>query len=291
VSNSFWQTDFVHAAGLRLRVAQRAGAGRPLLLITGIGAHIDMWEPLQRHLAGRAVLAFDAPGTGRSPAPRRPMRMAGYADVVGELLDVLRLRSVDVLGYSWGGALAQELAHRSPERVARLVLCATGPGWLGGTPPRPLAAALLATPARYYHPWLLERSLPHIAGGRTRRERATQLDRQAAARLAHRPSPLGYAHQLFAISGWTSLPWLHELGQPTLVVAGDDDPAVPLRNSRALAKRIPGARLHIVRGGGHLFLLDQPEAVAPEIVDFLVGPDPSVRVHVAARRPRERRML
>src|ERR671922_2597275 len=98
--------------------------------------------------------------------------MPGLARVVVELLDVLGLDRVDVLGYSFGGGLAQELAHRAPDRVRRLVLCATAPG-LGGVPPRPVAALMLATPARYYHPRLLELTLPHIAGGRTARERGT----------------------------------------------------------------------------------------------------------------------
>ena len=141
---------FVGAAGLRLRVGRR-GAGRPLLLITGIGANLDMWAPFARLVDDRELIAFDPPGAGLSQRPRHPLRMQGLAQVVRELLDALGLERVDVLGYSFGGALAQELARRAPNRVRRLVLCATAPG-LGGTPPRPLAALMLATPARYYHP-------------------------------------------------------------------------------------------------------------------------------------------
>ena len=74
-----------------------------------------------------------------------------------------------MLGYSFGGALALELARRAPDRVRRLALCAATPG-LGGSPPRPLAALMLSTPARYYHPRLLAHTVPHIAGGRTARE-------------------------------------------------------------------------------------------------------------------------
>jgi poly(3-hydroxyoctanoate) depolymerase len=141
---------FVHAAGLRLRVA-RQGEGRPLLLITGIGANLDMWAPLSRLMPDRELVAFDPPGAGLSQRPRAPLRMRQLAGVVRELLDVLGLERVDVLGYSFGGGLAQELAHRAPDRVRRLVLCATAPG-LGGVPPRPLAALALATPARLQPP-------------------------------------------------------------------------------------------------------------------------------------------
>ena len=261
-----WRDEYVTAAGLRLRVG-RHGSGPPLLLITGIGAHLDMWAPFAAHAGERELVAFDPPGAGLSQRPGLPLRMSGLARVVTAMLDVLGLERVDVLGYSFGGGLAQELAYRAPERVRRLVLCATAPG-LGGSPPRPMAALMLASPARYYHPRLLELSIAHIAGGRTAREPGA-LDRQAAERLLHPPSPIGYAYQLYAVAGWSSLPWLRRVPHRTLVVSGEDDPAVPLRNGRLLAGRLPDARLHVVPGGGHLFLLDEPENAAPVIRAFL----------------------
>src|SRR3954449_6968613 len=264
-----WHPAYVRAAGLRLRVG-RHGSGPPLLLITGIGAHLDMWSPFARFAGDRELIAFDPPGAGLSQRPRRPLRMGGLADVVAQLLDVLRLDRVDVLGYSFGGALAQELARRAPDRVRRLVLCATGPG-LGGVPPRPLAALMLATPARYYHPRLLALSIPHIAGGRTARD-PSALAEHAGARLARPPDVFGYAYQLYAAAGWSSLPWLHRVKQPTLVVAGDDDPSVPVLNARMLAARLPDARLHVIKGGGHLFLLDEPQSAVGEILGFLDEP-------------------
>ena len=259
-------TSYVNAAGLRLRVA-RTGEGRPLLLITGIGANLDMWAPLQRLVTDRELIAFDAPGVGLSQRPRAPLRMPQLARVVRELMDALALERADVLGYSFGGALAQELARRAPDRVRRLVLCATGPG-LGGVPPRPMAALMLATPARYYHPRLLALSVPRIAGGRTARDPSV-LAENAGARLARPPDLLGYAYQLYATAGWSSLPWLHRVKQPTLVVAGDDDPSVPVWNARILAARLPDARLHVIKGGGHLFLLDEPQSAVGRILGFL----------------------
>jgi poly(3-hydroxyalkanoate) depolymerase len=273
-SETEWNLTNVSAAGLRLRVG-RHGTGRPLLLIPGIGAHLEMWAPFVGLAGDRELIAFDPPGAGLSPRPRLPLSMRGLARVVADLLDALELERVDVLGYSFGGALAQEFARRAPDRVRRLVLCATGPG-LGGSPPRPLAALMLATPARYYHPRLLALTVPHIAGGRTARE-PHLLAEQAAARLSRRPAPLGYAYQLWAGLGWSSLTWLHRVQHQTLIVAGDQDPTVPLRNARLLAARLPHARLHVVKGGGHLFLLDEPQNAAPAIRAFLDEDDGAMR--------------
>jgi poly(3-hydroxyoctanoate) depolymerase len=263
-----WEPFTVRAAGLELRVV-RSGSGPPLVLVTGIGANLDMWEPFVREVDDREVVAFDPPGAGGSQRPRRPLRMPALARVVDALLDELGLGAVDVLGYSFGGGLAQELARRVPQRVRSLILCATAPG-LGGVPPWPYPALLLASPARYYHPAAFRFEVPRIAGGRTRRDPAL-LERQASARLKHPPDPLGYAYQLYAVCGWSSLPWLHRIAQPTLILAGDEDPIVPLANARLMARRMPGARLRVVRGGGHLFLLDEPETVAGDIREFLAA--------------------
>jgi poly(3-hydroxyalkanoate) depolymerase len=262
-----WTPQTLDVGGLRMRVAERPGNGTPLLLITGIGAHLDMWGPLERQLDGRHLIAFDAPGTGGSDRPRLPLRMSGLARIIERLLDALGHDLVDVLGVSFGGALAQELALRHSERVRRLILCATSSGMIA-VPPKPLPALLLMTPVRYYNAKLFRMTMPRIAGGRTARDPAV-LARQAGARLAKPPDLLGYAYQLYATTGWTSLHWLHRLPQPTLVIAGDDDRAIPLVNARLLARRIPDARLHVVKGGGHLFVIDEPASVAGEIAAFL----------------------
>ena len=91
------------------------------------------------------------------------------------------------------------------------------------------------------------------------------------ARFAKAPSYRGYLAQLYAIAGWTSVPWLCRLPQPTLVISGDDDPIVPLVNGRMLDRLIPDSRLHVVPGGGHLFLLEQPAEMAALVTDFLTA--------------------
>jgi poly(3-hydroxyalkanoate) depolymerase len=246
------------------------GDGAPLLLINGLGASIEMWRPFVRCLDGRQVVAFDLPGVGQSGRGSRPLRMRGLAELVVALLDALALQRVDVLGYSLGGIVAQELAHRAPERVRRLVLGATSPG-APSVPPSPLVAMLMLSPARYYDRRLAKLIVPRIAGGRTARDPRV-LEAGLGERLADPPTPVGYLHQLYAVSGWSSHLWLRRLPTPTLIVHGDDDPLVPLINARYMARTIPDARLHIVRGGGHLVLFDEPERAVAPITVFLDEP-------------------
>jgi poly(3-hydroxyoctanoate) depolymerase len=260
--------EFIRVGDYRLRVARR-GSGPPLLLVNGIGAPIEMWEPLARRLDGHEVITFDLPGSGRSRAPAVPMRMPGFARVAAGLLDVLGHKRVDVLGFSFGGLVAQELSRRAPARVRRLILCATAAG-VPGLPPNPVAFMLMATPLRYYSRPLGAWIVPRIAGGRTAHD-ARALRRDLDYRQEHPPSVAGYAHQLFAATGWSSQHWLHRLRQRTLVLHGDDDPLVPLANARWMSQRIPDSRLHVLRGGGHLFLVDEPGRVVVTIDDFLAA--------------------
>lgn len=258
--------ELVSVAGHRLRIV-RAGEGPPLLLINGIGAPAEMWTPLVRHFSGAQLVAVDLPGAGSSPAPRWPLRIRELARLLSALLDRLRYRRVDVLGYSLGSLVAQELAWRSPERVRRLVLCAASAG-VGTLPPRPLAALLMLTPVRYQHARLARVLVPRIAGGRTARDPAA-LEAGLAPRLLTPPSTWGYIGQLYAATGWSSAPWLRRLRQPTVILHGTEDPVVPVSNARNMARLMPNARLHLLEGAGHLFLLDEPARAVPVLEAFL----------------------
>jgi len=240
-------------------------------MITGLGASLDLGAPFERELAAHGVQAvsFDAPGIGGSSPYRWPRRMPGIARTVGQTLDALGYDGVDVLGVSLGGVIAQQFAHQAPHRVRRLILAATGPG-LGGVPGSPRALLALATPRRYYQPDYYRRVAGQVYGGAARRDPDALLH-GSLARFIERPTLSGYFGQIYAITGWTSMPWLRTLRQPTLVLAGDDDPIVPLINGRILAWCIPDARLHVVRNGGHLFLLENPAAIAALVSDFLTG--------------------
>lgn len=256
--------------GLSIRTSVR-GSGRPLLLIMGLGGNLGMWSPLVEQLVPRGIqtIAFDAPGTGESSSWRLPRRMPAIARIVDRIAGTLGFGRVDVLGVSLGGAIAQQLTRQSPDRVRRLVLAATMPG-VGGVPGSPAVLAKMMTPRRYHDPSYFRQIAGDLYGGRARSDPGALLH-GTRARFTAPPSLTGYLHQLYAIQAWTSLPWLHRLRAPTLVMAGDDDPIVPLLNARLLAWRIPDARLHVVRGGGHLFLLEEPAYSAEVIGRFLAG--------------------
>ena len=264
------RVEHLYVRGLRVCISQRGHSATPLLLIMGLGATYQLWDPLRDALGDRATVAYDNPGVGGSSTPRLPRTMAGLARLLVSTLNRLGYAKVDVLGVSMGGAIAQELAHQAPDRVRKLVLAATLPGW-GGVPGRPDAVRILMTPRRYYDQDYLERVAPTLYGGRIRQQPGL-LRQQKHARFTRPPSVRGYAYQLFASWGWTSLPWLHRITTPTLVLAGDDDPIVPLTNARILAARIPDARLHVLPGAGHLFVVHSVDRVLPPLLDFLDEP-------------------
>ena len=258
-----------------LRIAVRPGTGTrtgpPLLLANGIGASLETWEPFLAILdPAIEVIRFDIPGVGGSPLPPRPYRFPGLARLLAGLLDELGHDRADILGISWGGALAQQFALSAPARCRRVVLVATGTGTIM-VPGNPWVLATLATPRRYQDPGYAHRVAGQLYGGTARRdiERVTQVLHQWTRVGPSR----GYLYQLTAAAGWTSLPRLPLLRQPTLILAGNDDPIVPLVNARVLARLIPNARLHVY-AGGHVELVLRPDLLAPLISGFLTETEP-----------------
>jgi pimeloyl-ACP methyl ester carboxylesterase len=135
-------------------------------------------------------------------------------------------------------------------------------------PGSPFALSWILDPRRYSDPAYLRRVAPALYGGEIRRDPSLLDD---YVRVVKQPPFVGYLHQQLALTGWTSLFWLPALRQPTLVVAGNDDPLVPLANARVLAGLIPRAKLHVV-DDGHLFLVTRSQRATPVIRSFLSAP-------------------
>jgi poly(3-hydroxyalkanoate) depolymerase len=258
--------EYLHWRGHRIHV-QNHGNGKPLLLINGLGGSTDMWASIVDNLGHHRALTFDAPGAGRSSMPAYPVTIRALADLAGAVLDQNEIESADVLGYSYGGAVAQQFAFDYPGRVRRLVLAATSCG-VGAQPGSPRAMNVLATPFRFYSRTYFERIAAPAYGGRTGRNAAVR-EKMMQTRRAYPPSTYGYSMQIVGGANWTSRHFLHAIPHETLVICGDDDPLMPVANARMLAERIPNARLEIIARAGHLFLWDDAETAGPIISRFL----------------------
>ena len=264
----------VRVLGHQVRVSIRPGTASslpPLVLCNGIGASLDLLEPFVEALPPELeVVSFDVPGAGGSPMPRVPYNFALLAAFLGRVLDQLGYRRVDVLGMSWGGGLAQQFAFQNPRRCRRLVLVSTATGMLM-VPAAPGVLLRMATPRRYRDPAYAASVAPRIYGGTARRhpEMARQL--MSAERLG---APAGYLLQLLAGVGWTSLPFLPLIRQPTLILAGNDDPIIRLVNARMMHRLLPRAHLHVF-DDGHLGIVTKAHELAPITGQFLLSDVPT----------------
>lgn len=262
------ETSYYDVWGHRVRVARWPGDPdrTPLLLLNGICARLELVAPLAEQLSGREIVTFEFPGSGESGPARLPYTLPMAAAFTARLLKVLGYGRVDVFGVSWGGALAQQFALQHRRRCRRLVLAATFAGV--PTVPGPLGVLReLATPRRFNDPAHRREVAGTLYGGAARNtdDVVDDLDHRYG-----RTSRISYLLQQLAVTGWSSQPLLWTLPQPTLVMAGDDDPIIPLVNARWMARLIPNATLHIVHDG-HLFFLSDAARTASVMTEFLDG--------------------
>jgi poly(3-hydroxyalkanoate) depolymerase len=264
-------TRQMRVLGQRVRYTVRSGTGvtarkRPLVLCNGIGASLEVLTPFVDALPPSIeVVRFDVPGVGGSPLPNVPYSFAGMAVLMRRLLDRLGYQHVDVLGLSWGGALAQQFAFQHPMRCRRLVLVGTATGCLM-VPAHPAVLQKMLTPRRYRDREYAHDVAADLYGGKIRHDPSRVRDVLHLRNVV--ASRRGYALQLAAGWGWSSLPALPLIRQPTLIVAGEDDPIVPLVNARVMKSLLPHSEL-LTHRDGHLGLLTSADEIAPAIAEFL----------------------
>ncbi len=242
----------------------------PVLFFNGIGANIEAVAPLAAAMPERGFIMFDMPGTGESPDPVVPYNPFIMSWTASQLLARYGLDRVDVMGVSWGGAMAQHFALQHPRMTRRLTLIATTPGILM-VPGNPAAFTKMADPRRYVDPDFMAKHFKTLYGGLTA-SGGTDHKASHISRLKP-PSPRGYVYQLMCMMGWTSLPALPFLKKETLIMMGEDDQIVPLANGKILKAMIPNSRLVTFAGGGHLFLLTHADESVAAIHEFLDAPD------------------
>ena len=240
----------------------------PVLLLHGIGGGRAGWGDIGPTLAaaGHTVVALDFPGYGGS-ASIDPFDLAGLADAVLRSIDHLGASSAILVGHSMGGMVAQELTARAPERVAGLVLASTSPafGKSDGDWQRAFVAARFAPlDAGLRMAGLAAQLVPTMLGPDTPPERAAA----AQALMAGVPEST-YRAAVLALLPFDRRAALPSIGVPTLVITGEHDGTAPPEVARRMAERIPGARLVIVPGAGHLLPIENPAALAEAVVFLL----------------------
>jgi pimeloyl-ACP methyl ester carboxylesterase len=251
-----------------------SGQGPPVLLINGLSAPAVTWalqaKALARHFQ---VVAFDNRGVGESDLPPEPVYTTGQmADDAAALLHHLKIGRAHVLGASMGGTIAQELAFRHPRLVRSLTLLCTWTeadarflhtveAWMS-------LAYRVPIEERYryvVYPWIFS---PEFLAKKENIETAFQ----RAIAYPHQTKAEAIERQARGILAWngTRAKRLAGIRVPTLVMVGKDDILTPPAFSRALAKRIPRARL-VVLPGGHGFFLENADHVNRTILRFLKG--------------------
>jgi len=229
-----------------------------LLLLEGLGGDIPGWRRNIPTLATEhRIIAYDFRGNGRSDAPDELVRLPIFVEDTIALLDALGVERAHVYGQSFGGMVAMELALRCPERVRSLVLAATHAGArraskLGRGANVPKDRPYLAL----YSPRFAQEHPEHVAE-----------DIRVGSQQSRRPR--ARRRQWQALRGWDAWDRVRALHCPVLVLHGTEDRVIPVENGRRLAGAIPGAKLVLLEGAGHVYHSEQPEATDATVLEFL----------------------
>ncbi len=258
--------DTVEVNGLRIAY-QRTGSGPPLVLLHGILGDSRDWRPQLEDLPdGFDVIAWDAPGCGQSSDPDESVSASDYADWLAGLMDALGATPAHVVGLSWGGGLALELYQRYPGSVRSLILADTYAGWKGSLTPEVVAGRLASclresemAPEEFIPDWI-----PGLVT-----DGAPQKLRDEIIAIMSDFHPSGYRAMATAFADLDLRPVLPQVRVPTLLVWGEDDRRSPLSAGRQMCDSIPGARLVVLHGSGHMSNLEQPEQFNAEVRKFL----------------------
>jgi pimeloyl-ACP methyl ester carboxylesterase len=265
------ESGFAEANGARLYY-EVYGEGEPLLLIMGLGAnHLSWTAQIPVYSREFRVIVFDNRGTGRSDFPAgAEYTIPVLADDAAALLDALGVDSAHVYGISMGGMIAQEMALRHPDRVKSLILGATTPGGPNAVAPEPEALRSLldqgAAIDRSVNPALLDVLFSPGFLADHGSELVTAFQSMADYPPTSREA---YQAQLRAVAAHDTYDRLPDIDAPTLVLHGTDDPLLPAGNGRILAERIPGAKLVLLNGARHAYLLEKQAEADAAVLDFL----------------------
>ena len=260
--------DQLEVNGLRIAY-ERRGHGPPVVLLHGFVGNSREWRHQIDGLSDEfTVVAWDAPGSGRSSDPPESFRMAQYADCLAGFIDALNLERTHVVGLSFGGALGLELYRRHPAIPKSLVLASAYAGWAGSLPHEAAEQRLRLTlpmadlpPAEFVQqliPTMLSESAP-----------AEAVDELAAIMSEFHPA--GFRTMARALAEANLRDVLPRVDVPTLLLYGDKDVRAPLSVAEDLLTAIPSSTLVVMEGVGHMSNVEAPERFTAEVRAFLEG--------------------
>lgn len=246
------------------------GEGEPLVLIPGFTNGLWLWFKQTKAFARRfRTIVFDPRGVGRSEGGRAPATIRGCADDVAALLSALGVERAHVLGASFGGFVAQEFALAHPRHLDKLVLCCTSFGGVRHVLPSASTLQAMASAEGLNTEERTRRNLRPAFTPQFLAQRPEEVEEVTALRLRHPVSELTHLAQVQSAATFDAGMRVSQIEAPTLVVTGDEDAIVPPGNSRNLAASIPGARLSIIEGAGHMVFIERAEEFNRAVVEFL----------------------
>ena len=258
--------DHVELRGLRVAY-RRAGDGPPLVLLHGFVGDSREWRRQIQVLSDEfTVVAWDAPGSGESSDPPPTWRMPEYADCLAEFVATLGLGRPHVMGLSFGGALALELYRRHPAIPRSLVLAAAYAGWTGSLPPGAAETRLQASVQLAEQPPAAFTSamIPTLFSGSAAADRVAEF-----AAIVAEFHPAGFPVMARSLAEADLRDVLPRITIPTLLLSGDQDVRAPLYVGADLDAAIPGSRLVVLRGVGHMINVEAAEGLNTEVRAFL----------------------
>jgi pimeloyl-ACP methyl ester carboxylesterase len=251
------------------------GQGHPLLLIAPLGYSSWFWNKLLPYFAGHfKTITFDNRGAGGSDKPDGPYTIALMAADTAGLLDELGLSGAFVFGYSLGGYIAQELAITRPDLVSRLVLAGTNHGGRNVIPTTPEALELMTK--REGDPIeLIKRGIEVATAPGFSQRRPEVVKELVEYRLTNPVPPAQYQAQVSA--GLGMLNYSDEqvrqrsasIRVPVLILFGQHDHVIPAGNAQLMAEKLPHAEIRILPDTGHMCAIEDPEATANAVIEFL----------------------
>ena len=276
----------VHVGDIDI-VYKTFGKGEPILLISGLGAGMNDWDPStleQLSSSNHTVIVFDNRWVGNTTRGTKPFSIQQFANDTAGLMDGLKLQKADVLGYSMGSFVAQQLTLTHPEKVNRLILHGASCGGKEGVSPSPEIVELgkkfansIANNVPIGQQEL--KSALSVAFGPTwmklHPDFLDTIPTNAADMLLSGIAPNAYNQQWNAVLNWYSSDWsgvcsqLPSISKPTLIITGTDDVSVPAANSLILAQKIPGAWLVQIQGAGHALMSQYPDEFNKVLQTFL----------------------